>query len=79
MPICGGSWNNQSNAGVFKLNLNNPRTNRNWNIGFRSALPSLCAFAWTSRSPDRRGSKGVGSLAYMQRSKAACLIRGEEE
>lgn len=27
MPICGGNWNNTSNAGVFNVNLNNPRTN----------------------------------------------------
>ncbi|MBD9191025.1 MAG: hypothetical protein EGP96_00505 [Roseburia inulinivorans] len=40
LPICGGNWNNGANAGVFNLNLNNPRSNANWNIGFRSALPS---------------------------------------
>ena len=40
MPICGGNWNNTSNAGVFNVNLNNPRTNANGNIGFRSALLS---------------------------------------
>lgn len=34
----GGNWNNTSNAGVFMLNLNNPRTNTNSNIGFRSAV-----------------------------------------
>jgi len=38
LPIRGGNWNNGSNAGVFALNLNNARTNRNWNIGFRPAL-----------------------------------------
>jgi hypothetical protein len=41
LPIAGGNWNNGSNAGVFYLNLNNPRSNSNSNIGFRSALPSL--------------------------------------
>lgn len=40
LPICGGNWNNTSNAGVFNVNLNNPRTNANGNIGFRSALLS---------------------------------------
>lgn len=37
VPICGGSWHSRSSAGVFKLNLGNPRTDRNWDIGFRSA------------------------------------------
>jgi len=41
LPIRGGNWNNGSNAGVFNLNLNNPRSNVNTNIGFRSALPSI--------------------------------------
>lgn len=36
----GGNWNNTSNAGVFYANGNNPRSNVNTNIGFRSALPS---------------------------------------
>lgn len=39
MPICGGNWNNGANAGAFYVNLNNPRSNSNGNIGFRSALP----------------------------------------
>ena len=38
LPIRGGNWNNGANAGVFALNLNNPRTNANGNIGFRVAL-----------------------------------------
>jgi hypothetical protein len=38
-PLRGGNWNNGTNAGVFYLNLNNPRSNSNGNIGFRSALP----------------------------------------
>jgi len=35
----GGNWNNGTNAGLFNLNGNNPRSNANANIGFRSALP----------------------------------------
>ena len=35
-PISGGNWNNAGNAGVFALNLNNYRTNSNYNYGFRS-------------------------------------------
>jgi hypothetical protein len=38
LPFRGGNWNNTSNAGVFALNLNNPRSNVNTNIGFRAAL-----------------------------------------
>ena len=40
LPLCGGYWSDTSNAGVFNVNLNNPRTNANGNIGFRSALLS---------------------------------------
>lgn len=35
----GGNWNNGAMAGLFAVNGNNPRSNSNWNIGFRSALP----------------------------------------
>ncbi|PTV94003.1 hypothetical protein C8J27_11054 [Rhodobacter aestuarii] len=38
LPIRGGNWNNGGNAGVFALNLNNPRSNVNASIGFRPAL-----------------------------------------
>ncbi|MCL5266719.1 MAG: hypothetical protein M1469_01270 [Bacteroidetes bacterium] len=38
IPIRGGNWDNGSNAGLFALNLNNPRSNVNNNIGFRPAL-----------------------------------------
>nr|DAO07649.1 MAG TPA: hypothetical protein [Caudoviricetes sp.] len=41
MPIRGSAFNNTSNSGPSALNLNNPRSNSNDNIGFRSALP-LC-------------------------------------
>lgn len=40
LPIRGGNWNNGANAGAFSVNLNNPRSNANGNIGFRPALPS---------------------------------------
>jgi len=40
LPLRGGEWNNGAAAGVFALNLNNPRTNISTNIGFRSALLS---------------------------------------
>lgn len=37
LPLCGGNWNSASGAGVFNVNLGDPRTNANGNIGFRSA------------------------------------------
>lgn len=38
IPIRGGNWNNDDNAGLFNLNLNNERGNENNNIGFRIAF-----------------------------------------
>jgi hypothetical protein len=38
MPIRGGNWNNESNAGLGALNLNYERSNANSNLGFRPAL-----------------------------------------
>lgn len=38
IPRRGGNWNNGSNAGLGALNLNNERSNRNSNNGFRPAL-----------------------------------------
>lgn len=35
-PISGGNWNNNANAGVWTLNLNNVRGNSNNNVGFRA-------------------------------------------
>ncbi len=36
--LCGGNWNNTSNAGVFAVNLNNNRTNSNNNVGGRDCI-----------------------------------------
>ena len=44
MPIRGGNWNNGANAGLFALNLNNPRSNVNTNIGFRPDCIALEIF-----------------------------------
>lgn len=41
VPIRGSSFNNTSNGGVAALNLNNPRSNSNNNVAFRSASPLL--------------------------------------
>lgn len=38
LPICGGYWNNTSDAGVFFVYLNNPRPSAYGNLGFRSAF-----------------------------------------
>ena len=41
LPLRGGSFNgNQTRAGVFALNLNEPRANSNHDIGFRAAFLS---------------------------------------
>lgn len=41
LPICGGGWNDTSNAGVFYVSLGNPRSNSYSGIGFRSAYCEL--------------------------------------
>ena len=61
LPICGGRWNNGTNAGVFNVNLNNPRSNVNWNIGFRSALLSYARIGMFTDIPAVREDKGVYS------------------
>lgn len=37
LPLCGGDWNSTSNAGVFYVDLNSPRSSLDAGIGFRSA------------------------------------------
>ena len=59
MPICGGNWNNTANAGVFNVNLNNPRSNSNSNIGFRSALLSYARISRFKDLETVREIKGV--------------------
>ena len=41
LPRCGGGWNNTSDAGVFYVDLNSPRSDSYTNIGFRSAYCEL--------------------------------------
>ena len=41
LPICGGNWNYTSGAGVFGVNLLNPRSGSLANFGFRSAYCEL--------------------------------------
>jgi hypothetical protein len=41
LPVCGGGWNDGSNAGVFDVYLDSPRSNSYSHIGFRSAYVEL--------------------------------------
>ena len=41
LPICGGSWGSASGAGVFDVDLGNPRSDSYSSIGFRSAYCEL--------------------------------------
>lgn len=41
LPICGGSWGSTSNAGVFNVDLSNPRSHSGTSIGVRSAYCEL--------------------------------------
>ena len=41
LPLCGGSGRDTSNAGVFHVNLGDPRSGSSTNIGFRSAYCEL--------------------------------------
>ena len=41
LPGCGGSWYDPSSAGVFYVNLNDPRSYSDANVGFRSAYCEL--------------------------------------
>lgn len=41
LPLCGGCWNGTSDAGVFHVNLNCPRSHSSANVGFRSAYCEL--------------------------------------
>lgn len=41
LPVCGGGWFSTSNAGVFFVYLDRPRSNSYTNVGFRSAYCEL--------------------------------------
>ncbi len=59
MPICGGNWNNTSNAGVFRVDLDYPRSNAIGNVGFRSALLSYARIGQFTNWATVRENKGV--------------------
>ena len=72
LPICGGNYNNTSNAGVFYVNLNNLRSNTNGNIGFRSALPRDCQKLQAhGPAPGTPGGKGSGFLCVSRKTRQA--------
>ena len=41
LPFRGGGFNNSSNAGVFAVDLGDPRSRSNHYVGFRSAFVGL--------------------------------------
>lgn len=41
LPRCGGNWNSGASAGVFGVDLHNPRSGSDGGIGFRSAYVEL--------------------------------------
>lgn len=41
LPVCGGRWGSASDAGVFDVDLNDPRSDSGTNLGFRSAYCEL--------------------------------------
>ena len=62
LPLRGGSyWDNQARAGVFALNLNEPRANSNADIGFRAAFLSLS------------DAQGLRAKGQSRETKGACL------
>ena len=59
LPLRGGDWANAARAGVFALNLNNPRANSNGNIGFRAAFLSLSDAQGLRAKGQNRETKGT--------------------
>ena len=64
LPLRGGDWANAARAGVFALNLNNPRANSNGNIGFRAAFLSLS------------DAQGLRAKGQSRETKGTCLPAG---
>ena len=59
LPLRGGSYyGNESRAGVFALNLDNPRAHSNANIGFRAAL--LSGRMYRAQGPYARAERQKG-------------------
>lgn len=69
MPIRGGNWNNDSNAGLGALNLNYERSNVNSNLGFRPAL--ACRQIGNFHGSDF-GVQAKGALLLCQTARTGC-------
>ena len=75
LPIRGGNWNNSSNAGVFNLNCNNPRTNSNGYIGARpdSELPRIL-----KRNGGTKGGSFLQKMKILAKSAEFVFLVGTE-
>ena len=72
LPLRGGDWGNTSGAGVFALNLNEPRAMSNHNIGFRAAFLSgqmLEAQELRARAERQKGLVSVPIVEVGKKSK----------
>lgn len=71
LPYRGGNWNNAGNAGLAALNLNNARSNRNTNIGFRARFRVLMRKKLVDQGlPSVRTRKDHHSLLLAKNNKA---------
>ena len=62
LPIRGSAFNNTSNSGPSALNLNNPRSNSNDNIGFLRSAPMSRSLMVTTVRTVQTGLKGLFSV-----------------
>ena len=58
----GGNYNSSNAYGFASFNGNNPRSNTNTNIGFRSALPSKSEIVNSRVYGQHSGDKGIRFL-----------------
>jgi len=65
LPLRGGYWGNVSEAGVFALNLMEPRANSYHNVGFRAAFLS-------GQIP---GAQGLRARAERQKGHISAPVR----
>lgn len=68
LPYRGGNWTNGVSAGMFALNLNNPRAKSGNNIGFRAALLSKPEVITSRGYIQCREDKGVRLHAGRQKT-----------
>lgn len=74
-PISGGNWNNAGNAGVWAFNLNNERSNSNYNIGFRSdSNPRIVKTNGGIKGGAFRQSLAAKSVYHFVSGRAACSL-----